>query len=109
MRPRPKPQPDYPKAAPRPAALAGQRPARAEQVQDWDLELATPSRQAAADSGTRDFWSSLAVVGTAVLGFGGLLAGLAYFGGLPVAAAAAAIATLLVAWGNWILDNTIDL
>jgi hypothetical protein len=51
----------------------------------------------------------VAVVGSACLGFAGLLVGSYYVAGLVAAGIVAMIAALLVIWGNWILDNSIPL
>ena len=52
-------------------------------------------------------WREISVAVAVVLAaFGGL----AYMAGLAVAVSAAAVLTVgLVAWGHWVLDNTVDI
>lgn len=56
-----------------------------------------------------EYWRAIAVLAVVAIAVVGAIAGIAYFAGMVAAAVATASVVALVGFGNWVLNNTVDL
>jgi len=67
------------------------------------FDFAAPADPAA------EYWRAVAVLTVVAIAVLGAIAGIAYFAGMVAAAVATAAVVALVSFGNWVLNNTVDL
>ncbi|HKC03466.1 MAG TPA: hypothetical protein VKC17_09205 [Sphingomicrobium sp.] len=67
------------------------------------FDFAAPADPAA------EYWRAVAVLTVVAIAVLGAIAGIAYFAGMVAAAIATAAVAALIGFGNWVLNNTVDL